>query len=366
MIFTESKNFIRPALLLGVLVVFLLGNVALAQNRQELPPPPPPPRYRPKPTPTPTPPRDEDIEVLRINSNLVMAPVSVLDSNGNPVHDLQVKDFRLQEQGKQQEIAQIGNPDEVPLEIALLIDVSGSTNARFIFEKEAAASFLKQVMKPSDRATIFMIDRAAVLKMTNAKVDEASTGLRAIEPATDKGPTAFFDTVLEAAQYLANTPAQHRRVILTISDGVDNFSEKIKKAIGATRAEQDAVGLAARQHINDRALTEVQREVQRADAVFYSINPAGETMHLNVLTKRGQEGMLQLAVATGGNAFVPERSEDLEPVFRQIAAELRGQYLLQYYSNSQTPGEFRRIAVTVPTRPDVRIRARQGYYPKGK
>ena len=73
------------------------------------------------------------------------------------------------------------------------------------------------------------------------------------------------------------------------------------------------------------------------------------------------------STATGGNAFVPEKTEDLEPVFKQIAAELRGQYLLQYYSKSQTPGlEFRRISVSIPSRTDVRVRARQGYYPKGK
>ncbi len=88
-------------------------------------------------------------------------------------------------------------------------------------------------------------------------------------------------------------------------------------------------------------------------------------MHLNLITKRGQEGMRQIADATGGNAFVPDKAEDLEAVFKQIAAELRGQYLLQYYSNSQAAvGQFRAITVTVPSHSDVRVRARQGYYPK--
>jgi len=333
-----------------------------------MPPAPPPPRYKPKPTPTPTPIREEDIDVVKVTSNLVMVPVSVVDPTGEPVRGLQLTDFHLEEQGRQQEIAQLGNPEEVPLEIALLIDVSGSTNSRFSFEKEAAASFLKQVLKPVDRATVYMIDRTPVLKFTAAKADEASTGVRAIEPSVDKGPTAFFDTVVEAAQYLADkTPAQHRRVILVVSDGVDNFSEKVKKSIGTTKEEQEAVGAAARDRINDRVLAEVQRDVQKADAVFYSINPAGETMHLNILTKRGQDGMKQIADATGGNAFVPDRVEDLNPVFKQIAAELRGQYLLQYYSNSQAPtAEFRKIRVTVPSHTNARVRARQGYYPKNK
>ncbi|HXD32179.1 MAG TPA: VWA domain-containing protein [Pyrinomonadaceae bacterium] len=356
-----------PALLLGALALFLFGNVVTAQ-RPKLPDAPPPPRFKPKPTPTPTPIRPEDIDVVRVNSNLVMVPVSVVDSKGEPIRGLQITDFRLEEQSRAQEIAQIGNPDEVPLEIAILIDVSGSTNARFNFEKEAAASFLKSVLKPADRATVYMIDRSPVLKLTSAKADDASTGLRAIEPAADKGPTAFFDTVIEAAQYLTkNTPSQHRKVVLVISDGVDNFSDRVKKTIGATRDEQEAVGAVARERINDRVLAEVLREVQKADAVFYSINPAGETMHLNIITRRGQEGMRQIADATGGNAFVPDRAEDLPPVFKQIAAELRGQYLLQYYSNSQDAGTgFRKIAVTVPARNDIRVRARQGYYPKAR
>lgn len=365
---SKRTKFFLPALLLGVLALLLLSGVVFAQQVQRLPPPPPPPRYRPKPTPTPTPYVEDPNDVVRISSNLVMVPVSVIDDKGQPVHGLQVGDFRLEEAGHQQEIAQIGNPDEVPLEIALLIDVSGSTNARFVFEKEAAASFLKQVMKPADRATVYLVDRTPVLKLTNSAADAATIGVRAIEPALDKGPTAFFDTVVDAAQYLAkNTPGQHRRVILVISDGVDNFSEKIKKAIGATRAEQDAAGSEARQRINDRELLEVLREVQKADSVFYSINPAGDTMHLNLITKRGQDGLRQLAEATGGNAFVPEKPEDLEALFGRIAAELRGQYLLQYYSNSQAPSsQFRRIAVAVPSRAQIQVRARQGYYPKAK
>jgi VWFA-related protein len=150
-----------------------------------------------------------------------------------------------------------------------------------------------------------------------------------------------------------------------ISDGVDNFSEQIKKLIGTTADEQNSIAPDVKLRVYNRAVAEVQREVQRADAVFYSINPSGNTMHLNVMTKRGQEGMQKLAEATGGTAFIPDQVEDLARVFDQIAAELRAQYLLQYYSNSQSPGmQFRRIAVAVPTQPQMRIRARQGYYPK--
>jgi Ca-activated chloride channel family protein len=312
------------------------------------------------------PPADDarNYEVLRVSSNLVVVPVSVTDASGQPVAGLQASDFRLEEEGRPQEIAQIGDPEQVPLEIALLLDVSGSVDARFNFEKEAAARFLKQVLKPSDRAAIFAISTEPRMVQTAASAERASNALLNIGPA--KQATAFYDTVVMAARYLAqNTPAQHRRVILVITDGEDNYSDKIKAAIGATRAEQESVKPEDKLRIYNRVLAEVQREVQRADAAFYSINPSGESLRLNIISTRAEAGMEQLAQTTGGTSFVPEQLEDLQAVFRQIAAELRSQYLLQYYSqNEAQPGAFLRIKVGVPARANLRVRARSGYYAK--
>ena len=343
------QNASMPALLLGALALLLWGTSAGGQT-----PSPSPQKTMPEASqPTPTPPPaatnqsepaddDEEVEVLRVSSNLVVVPVSVTDGKGQPVMGLTASDFRLEEEGRVQEIAQIGDPEQVPLDIALLLDVSSSIDARFTFEQEAAARFLKQVLKPVDSATVFAIDARPRLEQTRATAEIASAKLMTIVPA--KGFTAFYDTVVDAARYLAQSaPPQHRRVIVVISDGADMYSEKFKT-------------LAA-------ALT----EVQRAETVFYSINPSGQTMHLNVMTKRGQEGMQQIAQATGGTSFVPQRLEDLDAVFRQITAELRSQYLLQYYSSDEsTNGRFLTIKVGVPTRPQLRVRARQGYYAKRK
>lgn len=320
-------------------------------------------------TPTPadktTPPPGETIddeEVIRVTSNLVVVPVSVTNEKGEPVQGLKVPDFRLDEQGRAQEIAQIGDPDQVPIELVLLLDISGSVNARFAFEQEAAARFLKEVLKPSDHATLYSIAITPRQEQARATADVTAQKLMSVQPA--KGPTAFYDTVIEAAKYLSNsTPARHRRVIVAITDGEDNYSEKVKAAIGATREEQDATSPAMMQRVREKALLEVQREVQRTDTVFYSINPSGLSLRLNVISQRAQDGMSKLAEATGGTAFVPEALEDLGDVFRQIAAELRSQYLLQYYSNSQAPpGKYLGIKVRVPARADLRVRARQGYY----
>jgi Ca-activated chloride channel homolog len=373
--FSKPIKYAVPAVLSGALVLFLLGNVVRAQ-RPQLPPAPPPPRYKPKPTPTPTPIRPEDIDVVRVNSNLVMVPVSVVDAKGEPIHGLQINDFRLEEQERQQEISQIGNPEEVPLDIALLFDISSSVSNKgfFEFQQKAAASFLKRVLKSSDKAAVFTIAETPILVAPLASSESAAATVVRIPAATTPVPTAFYDTVTAAAKYLmANSTTGRRRVIVVITDGDDNFSrivQDLSVADARARISGDVTPAAARVGLQSRhrqAVQEVQRTVQQADATFYSINPGGSSVRLNQISMRAEAGMEAIADATGGAGFVPDGEKDLERVFNEVAAELRGQYLLQYYSNSQTTGgEFRKIAVTIPARSDVRVRARQGYYPKGK
>jgi Ca-activated chloride channel family protein len=326
--------------------------------------PPPPPIPKPKATPTPRPPKDDEIDVVRVTSNLVVVPVSVTDTTGQPALGLSAADFRLEEQDRPQEIAQIGDPEHVPLEIALLLDVSGSVEARFSFERESASRFLKQVLKAGDRAALYAIDQEPRLEQGLDTAARTTSKLFSINPA--KSATAFYDTVIDAARYLAkSSSSEHRRVIVVLSDGEDNFSDNVKKAIGQTSQEQRAATPQSRRSVHNRMLLEVQRELQKADTTFYSINPSSPSIRLNVISQRAQEGMAELATSTGGNSFVPEKLEDLDAVFRQITAELRSQYLLQYYSKSEAPnGTYLPIAVQVPKRSDVKIRARQGYYVK--
>ena len=369
-----GKHF-GPALLFAVLALFLIIPSASAQLVRDLPPPPPPkPTPRPTPVPTPPPVRDDEVDVVRVTSSLVMVPVSVVDSQGEPVLGLQLPDFRLDEEGKTQEITQIGNPDQVPLDIAILFDVSSSVSQKgfFQFQQKAAASFLKQVMKPVDRAAVFTIKSQPEMVAPLGNTDAAAARVLSIPAATSPVATAFYDTVLAAAAYLKTNSAEgHRRVILVISDGDDNISNAIKdlsQAEARATLEGKVTPTAARASLQvrrQRAVAEVQRSVQQADVAFYSVNPGGPSVRLNMISTRAQNDMQLIADATGGTAYLPGSEKDLERVFSEVASELRGQYLIQYYSNSQATGtQFRRIAVTVPTKPQLRVRARQGYYPK--
>jgi Ca-activated chloride channel homolog len=370
MIVGVAKKFLRPAFLLGVLAIFL--SIPIVQG-QQLPPPPPP--WKAKPTPTPKPVEPEVIsDVIRTTSNLVMVPVSVTDQQGQAVQGLQVGDFRLLEEGKQQEISGIGNPEQVPLAIALLFDVSSSTSQKGFFESQqnAAATFLKLVMKPSDKAAIFTITDKPTMIQPLASAATSAAKMLTIPAATKPVPTAFYDTVSAAAKYLmTSAPSNFRRVIVVLSDGDDNFSERIQNmSIADAKAtlsgqQLPATRLALQQRNHQLAVADVQKAVQQADVIFYAVNPGGPSIKLNQIAMRAERGMEAIAETTGGTAFVPDSDKDLERVFRQVAAELRGQYLLQYYGDSAAPaGVFRKIQVAVPARNDVRVRARQGYYPK--
>jgi Ca-activated chloride channel family protein len=343
----------------------------------------PTPRPSPIQSLTPAKPADaiDDDEVITVTSNLVVVPVSVTNERGEPAQGLKATDFRLEEEGRAQEIAQIGDAEQVPLDIAILFDVSSSVSQKnfFEFQQRAAASFLKDVLKPTDRAAVVTITREPRLVQPLASAEQATAKITTIPAATVAEPTAFYDTVSFAAKYLAaNAPGRHRRVILVLSDGDDNFSSAVReqtvaeyeaeKKAEAANADPKAVRAAARRDLqarHQRAVAAVERDVQRADAVFYSINPGGPSVRLNEIASRAQNNMRQVAESTGGTAYLPASAAELETVFRQIASELRAQYLLQYYSNNQAPaGKFLPIKVQVPARPELKVRARQGYYAK--
>lgn len=277
-------------------------------------------------------------ETITIKSNLVAVPVSVTDSLGQPVRNLKVEDFSLEEEGQTQQIQNLGEPGKTPIELALLFDISRSIRNRFDFERESAGKFLQQVMKPGDSVTVFAIGTIPKIAVERTEsVDKAIKSTLSIEPSDES--TAFYDTIVKAARYLNdNSNPGVRRVIVVISDGEDTNSERFR-------------------------LGDALRELQRGNSLIYCINPSGPSIHLNKISTKGHEAMIKLANDTGGVTFLPDRIEDLNKVFAQIIAELQAQYLLGYYStNEKTDGTFRKIAVRVPKRTELRIRARDGYY----
>jgi Ca-activated chloride channel family protein len=351
----ENLRQILLTVLIGALSCYLtirairaVGAIGQSERAQTAPQTQRPGETQTKPAPTQSadqtpkkaeaPPAQEQNETIKINSNLVAVPVSVTDASGEPVRNLGAEDFQIEEEGKSQQVVALGEPGKTPVELALLFDVSGSVYERFQFQQQAASRFLREVLKPNDAASIFTIGLRPKLVHTRAVGGDAAVAA-AMSVSPTKEATAFFDTVVEAAQYVGKTAETgSRRVVVVISDGEDTISEKYK-------------------------LPDASKELQRADCLFYSINPSGPSIRLNKISIKGHDGMVSLASTTGGAAFLPDGDAALDKVFRQIAAELQAQYLLGYYApDERADGAFRRITVRVPKRPDLRVRARQGYY----
>ncbi len=346
--------------------------------------------------PTPTPPIENDEEPIKVSSRLVMVPVSVTDASGQPVLGLTVKDFFVAEENRPQQIERVSDADKVPLEIAILFDVSASTDAMFQFEQETAAKFLQDVMRPEDHATIFTIGEQPVLIQSRDSSTRSAISIKAIQPTTQF--TAFYDAVRTAADYLQkNAPMGTRKVIVVISDGEDTNSDGIKQALdegykklGKKIDTLDSKSLLELTITNRNAASlreqnRVLKSLQNADAVFYSINPGGSSLQLNKMAQFGQSNLDKFAVQTGGTAFLPKfqpialkdnlqnssnikkNQETLTAIFRQLANELRAQYLVQYYSEADFPvNRYVNLRVGLNNPQNYKLRAREGYFVKGQ
>jgi Ca-activated chloride channel homolog len=254
---------------------------------------------------------------------------------------LKPADFLIEEDGRFETLSRLSEPGCSPIDLALLIDLTDSIKPRFDFEIQAAARFVSKLLRPEDSVTIVSIgSQPGLLLARTGDIGMVLRSLLALSPT--EGTTAFFDSLAMAAGLLRkNSSPDSRRVILALSDGEDNHSDLFD-------------------------LTGSIREIQAADCAFYSINPSGPSISLNKVSLEAQEAMLTLAAQTGGTASQPGEAGELEVFFDTVAANLREQYLLEYYSSSQSlTAAYHRIEVRSPTHPELRIRARKGYFSLG-
>ena len=149
------------------------------------------------------------------------------------------------------------------------------------------------------------------------------------------GATALFDALAQAADYMR--PLQGRKVLLVVSDGADTVSDA---------SFEDAMG---------RAL--------RAECQVYVVQ-THQVEEPNLHDTVSEQRMSKLTEQTGGAVFVPQTVDELDTVFTQISLDISQQYLLSYYPQDERKDNFFRfITLRVKTRPNMRVRARKGFYP---
>ena len=281
-------------------------------------------------------PTDDDQSVLTIKKRVNEVDVLFIatDKHGKFVRNLNERDFNILDDHKPPEsILAFRRETDLPIEMGLLIDVSGSVNSRFAFEQDAAIGFLQHVIRPSfDKAFILGFNsRSQYVQDYTDKVALLSAGVRRLQ---NGGGTALYDAVYRACKEKLLTEKSDRpirKALIVISDGEDNQSD-------VSRAQ--AIEMA-----------------QRAEVIIYTISTDDSGLIL-----RGDQVLQQLADATGGRAFFPYKMKDISHSFAAIEDELRSQYVVSYKpSDFDADGRYRSIEITA-LKKDLQVRARRGYY----
>jgi len=338
-------------ILVGLLVMFvLLPSSSHSQSgRQKTPTPQPSPTSKTRPRQTsksttqpttsqtsakPNANQDDADDVVRVSSNLVPVPATVVDSRGVTVTNLKLEDFELRVDGEPNPISEISRAD-TPVRMAMLFDNSGSLSEFRDFEKHAAIKFFRNVLRPVDQAAVFSVSTDVVL------AEPLTNNARRLELTIEsfgkpEGATSLFDAIIQAGSYLK--PYTGRRVVVIVSDGEDTTSH----------ADFD---------------TTMQRAL--ADDCQIYVVQTGLYENANLRALAAERRMQEFAAQTGGAAYIPKSAEDLDDAFAQIAADLAQQYILSYYpAADKRDGKYHVIAVRVKTKPNTRVRARKGFLVK--
>jgi Ca-activated chloride channel family protein len=270
---------------------------------------------------------------LSVDVDLAVFNITVLDSNHRPVPGLTINDFRIYEDGRQQQI-RIFQPEDTPATIGLVIDNSGSMANKRRDVVNAALAFVN-ASRPDDEMFVVDFNRRAWLALPPSKPFTSNYfDLRAtlLETRTE-GTTALYDALELALSHLKEGTRQRKALVL-LSDGGDNAS--IAK------------------------LDEVLRTAQQSSATIFCIgiyDPYARDKNPGVLKK--------IAKVTGGEAYFPTTSTDLQSIWPRIAGAIRGQYTIGFVStNAARDGSYRNVKIVAMGKRGkaLEVRTRLGYY----
>jgi VWFA-related protein len=302
-----------------------------------------------------------DEDVLKIESNLVTIPVSVFDRSGLYIPNLRQTDFKIFENGAEQEIAYFGT-SEKPFTVILLIDVSPSTSYKIDEIRSAATAFVEQ-LKAQDSVMVIEFD-ASVDVLTEATNDRPKI-FKAISRAKFGDGTSLYDAVDFSLRKRLDK-IEGRKAIVLFTDGVDTSSSRADFESTLQDAEEtDAMifPIYYNTFLENRGIG-TGGAMSTPPTLGYPL-PGSSSGAIGTSSEeytRGRAYLTQLAAATGGRVFRPESTPGgLTAAFEGIAEELRRQYNIGYYPQSEgTVGERRQIKVRV-NRPKLVIRSRDSY-----
>jgi len=383
------KKLAALTLLLALLCV-APAPPAAAQTRERrvgtnAPAPPPPPRTTPAPLPTQGPAAQrppagaqeaeapEEVgedDVVRVNAALVTIPVTVLDRDGRFISGLRQEDFRIFEDGVEQQVSFFGTVEQ-PFTVALVLDTSGSTRFKMDEIQDAAIAFLDQ-LRPDDRVLVVSFDDD--VRLLSPPTNDRARLREAVRRTRTGGGTRLYDAVdYVFKQQLSRV--RGRKAVVLFTDGVDTTSKRAGYQSTLADAEElDALVYPVQYDTYDAA--------QGGGGGTWPGRPGGvlgDILGGVILGRRGggttgggpgtsrgdyrraTEYLRNLAWLTGGRHHDASSLYNLERAFTNIAEELRRQYTLGYQPSRQSRESSRRQIKVRVKRPNLVVRARDSY-----
>lgn len=320
----QLKRFSIAGLVLGA----ILGVMPVAAQDK------PAPQPSPSPTPFSTKQTRAGDDVVISNTDLVTFTVTVTDPYNRYVSGLTKKHFQVFDQKEEQEIAYFSD-DDAPVSVGVVFDFSGSMSGDKITRaRKALGKFIETSHQNDEYFLIGFNSRAQLLLDRTRDGDALLDKLTFVQP---KDNTALYDACYLGVEKVQRG-AHKKRAILVISDGQDNNSRY--------------------------TFQDLRRSIKEADIVMYAVGIVGSGG--DALDFQGQAILEELASTSGGKAFFPSTSAELDDNFERIALELRHQYSIGYRpKNFVADNQWRKIKVKVtPPRgmPRLTVRSREGYF----
>jgi Ca-activated chloride channel family protein len=287
---------------------------------------------------------------FRVDVRLINVAVAVRDASGRLIPDLTQDDFEILEDGVPQKIAFFARSKDVPLNLGLVVDISGSQGPFVKAHQKDLKIFLETILSARDRAFLVCFGNHPRLiteftssprQLVDALDGFVHAGGRTVYPML--GPpevrtagTAFFDALYHSANQMFQNVERGRKALIAFSDGEDNSS---------AHHEMEAIEIA-----------------QANDVLLFCVRYTEvHNGRWNARNKYGRAVMERMAAETGGGEY-DAQEKGLADNFRQIGEQLRGSYELAYHSsNPESDGTFRKIKIRVK-RPGLTVRSKSGYY----
>jgi Ca-activated chloride channel homolog len=272
--------------------------------------------------------------VFQAEARLVVVYATVRDSRGAMITNLDRSAFSVYENGKRQPLS-LFLGENTPVSLGIVIDNSGSMRNRRTKVEAAALALARASNRLDEVFVVNFADRPQIdVAMTN-DLSELEAGIARVDSI---GGTAMRDAVELAARYLTDHARHDRKVLVLITDGIDNASaapaERIRK-------------LAAQSDVGIYALALPHDDPQR--------------------TERARHDLDDLTEFTGGISLHVDTMDNVDSVAVQLASQIRHQYTLAYTPlNQALDGSYRKIRVAVRGPGELSVRTRAGYFATGK